>query len=70
VLWARILYRLVGQDPPVFTYVDPRSTPVGHGNLLHEIRPNDWDCQVAAEAELRHAVVDYLAGKSLSHKIS
>jgi hypothetical protein len=46
------------------------ASPVGHGNLLHEIRPNDWDCQVAAEAELRHAVVDYLAGKSLSHKIS
>lgn len=53
-------------DPPVFTCVDPRSTPVGRGDLLHEIRPNDWDGQVAAEAELRRAVVDYLAGKSLS----
>jgi len=40
---------VMGSDPlssgrpgsPVFTCVDSRSTPVGHGNLLHEIRPND-----------------------------
>ena len=62
MLWARILYRLAGQDPPVFTCVDPRSTPVGRGDLLHEIRRNDWDGQVAAEAVLRRAF-----GKGICH---